>query len=261
MKKISLLILILLFSIGFLFSQVAINIDATAPDGSAMLDVKSNSKGILVPRMTLTERNNISSPATGLMIYQIDQAPGFYYYNGTVWTSVAGSGRHYVGELIGGGVVFWVDHTGEHGLIASMIDISTGAAWSNIMDISIGSTARSDWDGMSNSNAIVNQAGHTSSSAQLCFDYVNVDYGSGIYSDWYLPSRGEFNHLWNNFFEVQKALESDNIPTTIILTRNRYWTSTEKDDSYSFWLDLTGSVPNGFGTKDDERYVRAIRAF
>jgi hypothetical protein len=68
------------------FSQsLSINNDGTQADSSAILDVKSSSKGILVPRLTLTQRNIIATPATGLLIYQTDNTTGFYYYNGTIW--------------------------------------------------------------------------------------------------------------------------------------------------------------------------------
>lgn len=50
-------------------SQVGINADGSAPDNSAILDVKSADKGILIPRMTFEERNNIQDPVEGLMIY------------------------------------------------------------------------------------------------------------------------------------------------------------------------------------------------
>jgi uncharacterized protein (TIGR02145 family) len=69
-----------------LYSQVGINTDNSAPDNSAMLDVKSTSKGMLVPRMTKAQRDAIGSPATGLVIYQTDNTPGFYYYSGTNWS-------------------------------------------------------------------------------------------------------------------------------------------------------------------------------
>jgi hypothetical protein len=107
-------------------------------------------------------------------------------------------GERYVGELYSGGVVIWIDQTGSHGLICSMIDLSTSQTWSNVGSTEIGLTAQSDWDGLSNSNAIVGQSEHSTSAAKLCLDYSNVDYGTGIYSDWYLPSRSELNHLFNN---------------------------------------------------------------
>ena len=57
----------LLFAIQQGFTQTVIG--GITPDGSAMLDVQSNSKGVLLPRMTTTERGNITTPATGLMIF------------------------------------------------------------------------------------------------------------------------------------------------------------------------------------------------
>jgi hypothetical protein len=62
---------------------VAINNDNSSPDASAMLDVKSLTKGMLAPRMTQAQRNAIVSPATGLTIYQTDNNPGLYYNSGT----------------------------------------------------------------------------------------------------------------------------------------------------------------------------------
>ena len=61
------------------------------PSGSAKLDISSTSKGILIPRMTQSQRNAISSPATGLLIFQTDNAPGFYYFTGSSWSSIKGA--------------------------------------------------------------------------------------------------------------------------------------------------------------------------
>ncbi len=75
--------LIIFFS--FLFSQhvfaqnVAINTDGSAADASAMLDVKSATKGLLLPRLTQGQRLAIANPANGLMVYQTDGQAGFYY--------------------------------------------------------------------------------------------------------------------------------------------------------------------------------------
>jgi len=67
---------------------VAINTDGTNADNSALLDIKSISKGILIPRLTAAQKTAISSPATGLLIYQTNASAGFYYYNGSAWTSL-----------------------------------------------------------------------------------------------------------------------------------------------------------------------------
>jgi hypothetical protein len=65
------LILFLLVSM-ISYAQVGINTDNSVPDPSAMLDVKSTTKGLLVPRMTIAERNAISSPAKGLLVFCLD---------------------------------------------------------------------------------------------------------------------------------------------------------------------------------------------
>lgn len=68
--------------------SVAINTDGSNADTSAILDISSTSKGLLIPRMKQNQRNAIFSPATGLMIYQTNDPKGFYYYNGNGWTSL-----------------------------------------------------------------------------------------------------------------------------------------------------------------------------
>ena len=71
-----------------------IGVNTTTPDASAMLDVVSTSSGMLVPRMTMAQRDAIPSPATSLLIYQNDNTPGFYYNSGTpaapVWIMIGG---------------------------------------------------------------------------------------------------------------------------------------------------------------------------
>ena len=69
------------------FSQVGIG--TTSPNPSSVLDITSTSGGLLVPRMTVTQRANIATPIQeGLLIYQTDNTPGFYYYNGSTWTVI-----------------------------------------------------------------------------------------------------------------------------------------------------------------------------
>jgi len=67
-------------------AQVGINENNNTPDVSAMLDISSTDKGILIPRLTYAQRNAILNPATGLMVYQSDSLTGFYFYKGASWT-------------------------------------------------------------------------------------------------------------------------------------------------------------------------------
>ena len=80
-------LLIAVLTTASLSAQVSINNDGTNPDGSAMLDVQSTDKGMLVPRMTTAQRNAITSPATGLMVFNTDTG-SFWFYNGNNWQEV-----------------------------------------------------------------------------------------------------------------------------------------------------------------------------
>ncbi len=80
---------LILASAHFVSAQnIGINSTGATPDASATLDVSSTNGGLLVPRMILTQRNAITTPATSLLIYQTDNTPGFYYYNGTAWVPI-----------------------------------------------------------------------------------------------------------------------------------------------------------------------------
>ncbi len=65
-----------------------VGIGSSSPSASALLDVSSSSKGILIPRMTASQKNAIASPTTGLLIFQTDAPSDFYYYNGSSWMSL-----------------------------------------------------------------------------------------------------------------------------------------------------------------------------
>ncbi|WP_321539489.1 hypothetical protein [Flavobacterium piscinae] len=95
MKKIT-LILIVLFT-QFAFSQVGVN--TTTPDPSSMLDISSTNKGVLVPRVSLTNvtttmLDGTNTAATGLLIWNTNAATvggngvGFYFFNGTQWMPI-----------------------------------------------------------------------------------------------------------------------------------------------------------------------------
>ncbi len=68
--------------------SVGIGTDRFKPDASAILELRSDTKGLLIPRLTSDQRNRIDQPSTGLLIYQTDVAPGFFYYNGTQWVTI-----------------------------------------------------------------------------------------------------------------------------------------------------------------------------
>lgn len=193
---------------------------------------------------------------------EINAALTQYVCNGAVGPQgPAGTGgggfTHYIGEEFGGGVIFhlWKDNLGvEHGLIVALNNQSTSQTWSNITATQIGATAQSSWNGLTNSNAIVAQNGHTSSAAKLCVDLV-----SGGQSDWYLPSVDEISLLWHNRFNVNKTLSTIG-GASIIPFFDVFWTSSEYLALNAWYFNFG----NGYAiniVKSTALYVRAIRAF
>lgn len=169
---------------------------------------------------------------------------------------------HFPGELYGGGVVFFVDHTGLHGLIISMIDLGT-EKWSNVND-SIGVAAKSPWNGQENTNAIIKQTGHISSAAKLCDDYTNANYGTGAYSDWYLPAINQLSLLYSNIYEVNQTLGNDGNGITTPIYYKPYWSSTESWNiyagGYAYFFNFETYVCDKY-SKSNPLVVRAVRSF
>ncbi len=92
MKKITITIIVAFILVSSINAQNQNVIITDNPlytgEGSAMLDVFSIAKGLLIPRLTQSRRDLIFSPATGLLIYQTNNTPGFYYYNGSSWVDL-----------------------------------------------------------------------------------------------------------------------------------------------------------------------------
>ena len=90
---------ITIYSILFsplIFAQ-SVGINTTTPNGSAILDIKSNNKGVLLPRTSTTSRNAILSPAKGLLLYDTTTS-GFWFHNGTAWAQLSAGGAVITGH-------------------------------------------------------------------------------------------------------------------------------------------------------------------
>jgi hypothetical protein len=87
----SILILILLL-VATTFIQAQVGVGTTSPAASAQLDVSSTTKGFLPPRMTLVQRDLISSPVAGLVMWcsNCGSSGELQVYNGTQWTNMVG---------------------------------------------------------------------------------------------------------------------------------------------------------------------------
>lgn len=139
MKRIQLLFLAVVFfctgfSINSYAQNVAINTDGSTPDESAMLDIVNSSKGLLIPRVSLTsttDASTITSPAVSLLVYNTNAtitgayaAGAGYYYN--AGTAVAPSWR----RLVGDGETRWDDLrvTLDNGTNAAQLGYLSGSS-------------------------------------------------------------------------------------------------------------------------------------
>ncbi|HKR05927.1 MAG TPA: hypothetical protein VJY62_14925 [Bacteroidia bacterium] len=129
--------------------KAQVGVGTTSPHASSILDLTSTTKGMLVPRLTAAEKMSVSSPATGLLIYQTDDAYGFWYFDGTNWipflTPEAGwlttgnsgtvDGTHFLGTLDDVPLYFRVNNTMSGRVSASDLNTyfgynaGTGNSW------------------------------------------------------------------------------------------------------------------------------------
>lgn len=165
--------------------------------------------------------------------------------------SVTSNSTLNIGDYYQGGIIFWLDVTGQHGLIAATVDQSTDVQWYNGVWRYTGTTSDGLNGGAMNTAIIVasqlvdDQAG--SFAALVCADYSITD-GNIIYGDWYLPSKFELNLLYQQKDVVGGFAMDD------------YWSSSEYQTN-SAWYQSFSDGTQAYGGKHWTNSVRAIRAF
>ncbi len=112
-------------------AQNNVGIGTETPNTSAMLDISSNNKGLLTPRMTTAQRNAISTPAKGLLVYDTD-LNALYHYNGNAWAAVGGNSGGfslpYSGSTNQAGDAFSITNTGAGPAISGTVSANSVAA-------------------------------------------------------------------------------------------------------------------------------------
>lgn len=198
-------------------------------------------RGVVLPSLTVKQRNAIIKPEEGTLIYNKDsKKPQFY--NGTAW-KFFDQGYHYIGEEFEGGIIFFIDPSGDHGLIVTTSDQAT-AEW-GFFENQVGASGKEVGTGKTNTDKITDASSDLTIAAHICNNLV-----SNGYKDWYLPSYEELILIHKNL--GQKKL--------VDFINEDYWSSSETDFNNAWLINLVTGHPTEGSVKLTAR-VRAIRSF
>ena len=211
------------------------------------------------------------------------------YWNGSAWITIAATVNEgatlqmiggvptwvggapppplQIGDYYQGGIIFYLDGAGG-GLIVAVADISP-ARWGCVGYGNAG-TSGDVGTGATNTTAIINHCPINGIAAQLC-DAYSVTVNGVTYSDWFLPSSGELNLMYQNKATITtSALENGGSSFTISETWTEdgitdeygpYWSSSEYLTYGAYTVDLFDNGNRLLTNKGATKNVRAVRAF
>ncbi len=276
----------LLFNFLYLISSAQnVGIGTSTPAPSAQLDLSTTNKGFLPPRMTYAQRNQITNPAKGLMLYCIDCGTGeLQGYNGAKWTNMIGGDAQQpiaIGVRLGGGIVGYIFQQGDPGYIAGEIhgiivglenrpgtnadDIPCDCAQWDCTEVpnnvncdpvfGVGGTAADTPAIYQIGRGLINTDGIIQKYSNCGFLYRNDyaaklarDYNGAGYTDWFLPSLKEL-------IKVTVNLQSNGT-----FGSNFYWSSSELDQDIA-WAVKDGYQYERVKVTSDIVSVRPVRYF
>ena len=186
--------------------------------------------------------------------------------------SVAGvsTNQYSVGDYAQGGVVIWVDASGQHGLI-SAIEESSSLKWSagttSAYNLRTMATGDGMYSGAMNTAIILSAQGEGEGddyAALVCAEYQKTDNGI-TYGDWYLPSKYELNIVFNNRTIIESVSIANGGSGFAAMSDMYYWSSTEASQSNA-WLqnfnETSNNQYNFIAKHASTGYaIRAVRSF
>ena len=174
-----------------------------------------------------------------------------------------------VGDYAEGGIVFYVDETGRHGLVSAMEDLTEGATpfvfgqngyeWGCYETIVLGADGQAIGTGYQNTMDVVNQECSTNYGG-ITAAQAALDFEINGYSDWYLPSKDELEEMYNT---IGNGGPEGNIGGFATSYPMWYWTSSEYivEEATAAWTIYFDDGSMWEDAKDSMARVRAIRAF
>ena len=153
-----------------------------------------------------------------------------------------------IGDTAYGGIVFYVDPSGEHGLVMAESDLSDAIAWSDTL-IETGATGTGLLSGAMNTSIIIAAIRAGDYAAKLC-----LELDQGGYGDWYLPS-------WEELVLIQNNLHAQGIGNLKDGVGDFYWSSTETNLTFVRAIHFGDETIHGFSKTNPLHKVRAVRRF
>ena len=157
-----------------------------------------------------------------------------------------------IGDYRDGGIVFWVDTTGQHGLICDIQDLGT-AEWGCYGTVIVGANGTAIGTGQQNTNDIL---GGCSQSSGIAAEICNNSIAQG-FSDWFLPSKDELSQMYQNKAIIEASAISNGGSA---FATYYYWSSSEFD-FYNAWEQYFSDGYQSINYKFSTYNIRAVRTF
>jgi hypothetical protein len=205
-------------------------------------NITTYTQGDILYATSATELTKLPAGTAGQVLTMNTGATAPEWVTGTTAT-------YAIGDTHQGGIIFYLDASGKHGLIAAPSDQSTSAAWWNGSFIDTRAYGSGLFEGKYNTRMINRIQSGTTSAAAICANYGDLK--------WYLPSIEELNLMYMNIGQGN-ALGLGNIGS---FSPAYYWSSTE-NDYYNAWIQFFTNGYKGYNAKSRTyNSVRAVRAF
>ena len=173
-------------------------------------------------------------------------------------TSGGDTRTYAVGDFAQGGIVFWVDETGEHGLVCTKVDQSLGIQWYNGTETDTEAKGDGPYAGEMNTILIIaNQGGDSDDYAAGICANLQITEGGKTYGDWYLPSKEELNQMYLNKSTINTTAAANGGSG---FANTNYWSSREFGNGAA-WVQYFDDGSQGYLYKGYPNSVRAVRAF
>jgi hypothetical protein len=197
--------------------------------GNTNSNVNANISGLI--SCTIYHYRIKATNSLGNTIYGDDMTFAYFFYGATYQ----------------GGLVFYIDGTGQHGLVCAPTDQSTNTIWGCNGTLITGADGTSVGTGNQNTIDIITGCSTAGTAARICHDL-----SLNGYTDWFLPSRDELGLMYTNLYQNGFGSFTNNV---------HYWSSSETNETVAWtWTFTLLGYRQNYG-KGNPYYVRAVRAF